>query len=318
MTFTAALLIVTNRADFAADFLITRLIERDLKYFRLDADVLGSTAVTWQLDGAGERGCLALGEKELDLSSVRSVWYRRALRPGSLESVSPPFRPFAAAELRHLFEGLLNERTRWVNPLFATEAAERKLFQLRVAPACGLKVPATLISTDVAELEAFAKSGDVICKPLSQGLVEVEAEQFAIHTEAVTPDELSAAATEPFPTLLQQRVPKGRDVRVTIIGQHIFAVDVETPSRAPVDWRAAASEGITYTPCSIPQAVRAGCLALLQRLQLRYGAFDFIRTNENEWYFLEVNPAGEWAWLEVALDLPMRDAFIDLFFGEDP
>jgi hypothetical protein len=54
----------------------------------------------------------------------------------------------------------------------------------------------------------------------------------------------------------------------------------------------------------------------MSALDLAYGAFDFIRTENADWYFLEVNPAGEWAWLDVALGLPMRDSFVELFYGK--
>jgi hypothetical protein len=51
---------------------------------------------------------------------------------------------------------------------------------------------------------------------------------------------------------------------------------------------------------------------------LLYGAFDFLRTPEGELVFLEINPTGEWAWLEDRLRFPMRDAFIQLFYGDRP
>ena len=54
---------------------------------------------------------------------------------------------------------------------------------------------------------------------------------------------------------------------------------------------------------------------MLYDLGLVYGAFDFIRTPDDDLVFLEVNPTGEWAWLEDQLGFPMRDAFIHLFYG---
>jgi D-alanine-D-alanine ligase-like ATP-grasp enzyme len=63
-----------------------------------------------------------------------------------------------------------------------------------------------------------------------------------------------------------------------------------------------------------PDELSSLCLNTLQTLDLLYGAFDFIRTPNNEWYFLEVNPAGEWAWLEQELHLPMSQAFIEIFY----
>jgi len=312
----AGLLIVTNRADFAADFLIARLLELNLPYFRLDSEVLASASISMSIDAVGEVARICLKKKQVELSTIGCVWYRRVLRPSSLGSVSRPFRGFATTELQHLYEGLLNSRTRWVNPLLATEVAERKLFQLRLAPACGLLIPPTLVSNNQDELLAFARKWPVICKPASQGFLETDQQEFAVYTREVTVDELRQQnGRAGFPTLLQRRVEKGVDVRVTIIGRRVFPVEVRTSVDAPVDWRSN-PEGVSYAPCSLPTSVERGCRDLMRRLQLEYGAFDFIRTPDGEWYFLEVNPAGEWAWLEVALGLPMREAFISLFFGE--
>ena len=49
-------------------------------------------------------------------------------------------------------------------------------------------------------------------------------------------------------------------------------------------------------------------------LGLRYGAFDFIRAPSGDLVFLELNPTGEWAWLEEELGFGLRDAFIELLY----
>src|SRR3546814_11442016 len=90
---------------------------------------------------------------------VDAVWYRRAIHPVGLDDVPEEFRRFAVQELRYLLEGLLPETggTRWVNPIGATERAERKVRQLALAPRYGLQIPAKIISSDPRELQAFAK-----------------------------------------------------------------------------------------------------------------------------------------------------------------
>jgi D-alanine-D-alanine ligase-like ATP-grasp enzyme len=61
------------------------------------------------------------------------------------------------------------------------------------------------------------------------------------------------------------------------------------------------------------QEVTSLCILMMERMRLKFGAFDFVKTDEGELYFLEVNPTGEWAWLEREMGFPMRDAFIELF-----
>lgn len=312
------LLIVTEREDFAADYLIVRLRERGLSYYRLNADQLFESAATFQVgEGRAIQRTVSCGEAFVDLTFVHSVWFRRALQPTAPNSVDPEFRTFAAAEVRHLFEGLIGDPSvRWVNPIAATEMAERKVYQLRLAGRCGLRVPATLISSDREELERFAAAHDgVICKTISHGLVTSQDQAYAVHTREVTATELAESdALGGTPVLLQRCVRRGADVRITIIGETTYAVEVVTPPDAPVDWRAT-REGLTYRLCELPSEIEEACRSFMRALGLTYGAFDFIRTDGSEWFFLEVNPAGEWAWLDVALGLSMRDSFIDLFYG---
>jgi len=53
-------------------------------------------------------------------------------------------------------------------------------------------------------------------------------------------------------------------------------------------------------------------LALQKRLQLVYGAIDMRRTPDGEYYFLEVNPAGQWHFVEQRTGLPISKAMADL------
>lgn len=310
------LLIVSDREDFAADYLIVRLRERKRAYYRMNVDELSATALTFRVaDGVISRH-VKCADTSVDLDRVNCVWYRRALRPRAAESVHRDFRGFASNELRHLYEGLLAAPgLRWVNPPDATELAERKIYQLRVAGRHGLSVPPTLVSSDLASLEKFAADhGQVVCKSISNGLVTANGQAYAVHTREVSRAQLSdAGSLGGVPLLLQRCVPKGVDIRVTICGDKAYPVEVITPPGSPIDWRATHGE-LRYRLCHLPAEVYGACRSFMRELRLLYGAFDFVRTDDGRWYFLEVNPAGEWAWLDVALGLSMRDSLIDLLY----
>lgn len=309
------LLIVSNRDDLAADFMITRLEEKGIDYFRLDSEDAANLQYSVCCDSSGIDSRLRNQCREAPLAIVDAVWYRRAIHPVGLEAVPAEFRRFAEQELRYLLEGLLPETgsVRWVNPIGATERAERKIRQLALAPHHGLQIPPTIISSDPNELLAFAKQhGRIICKPISQGLVATQSQWFAVRTWEVMQNDLAEMPSCRFPTLLQKLVPKGLDIRLTIIGDRAFPVAIETPPGADIDWRSCPND-LIYRPYTLPETVIDNCKKLLAALGLVYGALDFVESSEGELFFLEVNPAGEWAWLELQLDLPLRDAFIDLF-----
>jgi hypothetical protein len=222
-----------------------------------------------------------------------------------------------AGELRHLAMGLvLNPAVTWVNPIDNVSVAEHKIYQLQVAQQVGFRVPRTLVSRNAAELRRFTAGNEsgTICKPIFHGMFVDEADVYSVYTRRVTADSFDRDCVELCPVLLQEEIARSADVRATFIGPRCFAADIK--GDAPlVDWRDP-DLPVSYSACSIGDDIERMCQEMLDRLGLIYGAFDFVRTPAGELVFLEVNPTGEWAWLEDRLGFPMRDAFIQLFYGD--
>ena len=311
------LLILTSDQDFTTDFLIIELINRQLPYFRLNAEELAAAGFTFALSGETLRRDISIGEKTLDLSEVRAVWYRRAIHPGPVAGLSRSEMAFVAGELRHLAMGLvLNPQITWVNPIDRVSVAEHKIYQLQVAQELGFRVPRTLISRDADELRRFAAENrcGTICKPIFHGMFVDGADAYSVYTRRVTLESFNADSVKVCPVFLQEEIARSADVRVTFIGPRCFAADI-TGDPSLVDWRDPVLQ-TSYSACCLGDDIEKRCRAMLDRLGLIYGAFDFVRTPAGELVFLEVNPTGEWAWLEDRLGFPMRDAFIQLFYGD--
>lgn len=310
------LLIITSDKDLTADFLIVELLRRNLPYFRLNSEEMSASAATFLLDQDGVEGRLNAGRRQVSLAQVGSVWYRRAIHPAAAPGLTPSERAFVVGETSHFFGGLVSNPTiTWVNPIENVRVAEQKLVQLKLAHELGMAVPRTLVSTDAAALRRFASANatGTICKPIYHGLFNDEGTRHSILTRRVTTAELEAVDVHLCPTLLQEEVPRIVDVRATFIGADVYVAEIGGVGDA-VDWRDPALP-VTYTAAVFPAAVEASCREMLARLGLLYGAFDFIKTPEGRYVFLEVNPTGEWAWLENALGFPMRDSFVRLLYG---
>jgi glutathione synthase/RimK-type ligase-like ATP-grasp enzyme len=111
--------------------------------------------------------------------------------------------------------------------------------------------------------------------------------------------------------LFQAWVPKAYDVRLTVVDDELFAARIDARSRAAeVDWRAD-YHSLEYTPIETPDRVRELATALLRRLGLRFAAMDFVVTPDGEWWFLEANPNGQWAWIERETAMPIAAAIAD-------
>ena len=311
------LLILTSDQDLTADYLIVELIRRRRPYFRLNAEELSQAQFAFSLNDAGPARSISVESRALDLDTVVAVWYRRSIHPIPKGALTPSERYFVAGELRHLAMGLvLNPRITWVNPIDKVSVAEHKLYQLQVAASLGFQVPRTLVSADVGMLRRFASgnAAGTIFKPIFHGMFFDGLSCHSVYTRRLDVETLDAASLSACPILLQEEIPRIADVRATFIGRHCFVADIRGDASL-IDWRAP-DAAVEYAVSSLDDTTVALCRQMLAELGLVYGAFDFVRMPSGNLVFLEVNPTGEWAWLEDKLSFPMRDAFIEVFYGD--
>lgn len=103
--------------------------------------------------------------------------------------------------------------------------------------------------------------------------------------------------------MLQTRIDKRCDVRITVVDERLFAITPrQVDGTIPLDWRID-HNALRWDVIDVPVDVRARLLALLRRMGLRFAAIDLCIDHRDEWWFIEANPAGQWAW-----DHPLRDA----------
>lgn len=312
------LLILTSEKDLAADFLIVRLLERSLPYCRLNVEDLANSPLRFSVSNDDVHRTVQAGTRAIDLKDVTAVWYRRAIHPPIPAGVSQEYRSFVAGELRHLWTGsVLNPEVKWVNPIDRVFVAEHKLFQLQVARRLGMEIPKTIVSNCTEDLTKFVREiGKAICKPIFHGLLLDGQDRYSVYTRRVTADSLAEEEPEqPCPVLLQEEIQRQADLRVTFVGDECFVAEITSADPALVDWRRPGLQ-LQYSTATMSASIESKCRTMLAELGLKYGAFDFIKTPDGRLVFLEVNPTGEWAWLEGRLGFPMRDAFIRLFFGD--
>ncbi len=114
--------------------------------------------------------------------------------------------------------------------------------------------------------------------------------------------------------MFQEYIPKALELRITVIGDRIFPVAIysqENPLTIE-DWRKDQEGNLTYSEHKLPSNVEDMCRRLLREFGLQFGAIDMILTPKGDYFFLEINPNGQWAWIEEITALPMAKALIDL------
>lgn len=317
-----AILVLTNSKDGQhTDVVISKLQRRSQRVFRFDADIFANGEL--QLNFCSDRdrfGFKIIGADDtLSSKEIKSVWYRR---PNSLHlKIKDPVQSrYAEEEIVNLLEGL------WVsmpdvfwlnNPVYLTRA-RKKIYQLFLAKEAGFITPKTIITNDPEKVRRFYREcgGKVVFKAIQGELLDYGEKSFSIPTTLITDKHLKGIdLVKHTPALFQEFIEKAYELRITVVGDKIFPVKIEplTDISHAVDWRyPELMDKLSYSRTVLPENISTFCFLLLQQLRLSFGAFDFAVGKNGEVYFLEINPNGQWYWLEDRTGLLISDAIADM------
>lgn len=296
------------------------LVRRGIKVFAFNpADFPGSATISTEQSDGGQQTVLSWNGEHLDLSSVRSVWYRRPDRFELPESLLPSEAVWLRGECANFVDGVwANTDALWVSDPHQLRRASLKIVQLQIAEQLGFRLPQYLVTNDPFRAREFVgrHPEGVVVKTLSTpAIMGSDNSAGMVYTHRLTAEDLDYLGSVAHgPTQFQAFVSKRRDVRVTVIGDRLFAVGLES-ARVPDamdDFRKAEIWDIPHVPVTIPESIERGCLELVRRLGLRFGAIDLLETPDGEHVFLEINPNGQWLWLEEMTGLPLVSAMADL------
>ncbi len=243
----------------------------------------------------------------IDLSRARAVWWRRvtdfALDPALGRGEGSAF---AHSETSQALHGVLDSLDcPWMNPRAADAAAHHKPYQWTIARQLGLKLPRTRVTTSPQAARDFIDS-------LHPSRVVFKAFLAAAHqwreTRLVEAQDLERLDLVRYAPVIFQEYVTGVDLRITLVGHDIYAAEIDARHTSyAVDMRMVIGEA-RLRAVTLPDGLQTRLRALQDRLGLVYGAVDMRRTQEGEYVFLEVNPAGQWLFVEERCGLPISQA----------
>lgn len=298
------ILIVTRSTDLTVDYLMKQSGDK-CKFLRLNVDHLQYYHIS--VFEAGFRiSCL---DWTASSDQINGIYYRKISFP-DLKDYHPQFHSFIHHEIMGFIEGIIEtSELLCVTRPSILKRAENKIVQLFLAQKIGFNMPNSLISNCVGDVSEFIDKQRCVVKPIATGKIP---NQGIIQTNLVNAlADLSEIRVTP--SYFQQYIGKtDGEFRVTIVGQDIHAARIDSSDN--VDWRRRGAKNI-YSSVVIPDELQQKCFQLMKELNIQFGAFDFI-AHKGEFYFLEVNPNGEWLWLETTLGIPISNSLIDLLRGE--
>jgi hypothetical protein len=319
------LLVVTNKADLASDYFILRLKERGIPFVRLNTEDYGTR---FQIDiavGATADFVIRCDNGESFASdAISAVYFRQPRTPHISNEIAPSDRAFAARELKEVLRGLWRviPARLWLNHPRNLWLASNKIEQLHLARDFGLSVPETCITNSRSSVREFydRHEGQIICKAVKNGFSHADNIVTMATTKRVEADFIERFDEYAMlPMIYQREIIKNCDVRVTIVGDKIYATAIYSQEHADteVDWRVwdVSNLDLRHEPITLPVDIAEGCRKITAHFGLRYAAIDLVLGQDGRWYFLELNPNGQWAWIEKKAGYPIRDAIIECLQG---
>lgn len=289
-------LVASSLYDFSTDLVVQELERRNAKYVRLNRENLENYRLTLDVHEASLEVKVG-GANYRVTSDLKAVYYRQPifLRNTPGESLSIDEQLSRSQWMGFLRSLAIFDEARWMNPLSATYLAETKAYQLSAARKIGFKIPMTLIGNDFVRLKEMENR--VIVKSLDTVLLRDNNDCLFVYSTVESPSAFTDENVSAAPLTVQEYVSPKIDVRVTVIGRKLTAVTITSAGKGIAeDWRVVDRDAIEYTEVKLPPYIERQCLKLLEVLGLNFGAIDLVESNGN-YYFIEVNPTGEWGWL---------------------
>lgn len=295
-------LIISNERDIHAKGMIAVLQkEHGIEAYLLNMQEFPLLSKAYFIWNGGLESKYSGPKGQLDLRSVKSIWWRRS---GTCKVPDDYYGDinFCQDESNHFIQGFLwSHQCFWINDPICNLLASRKIVQLSRAKEVGLLIPKTIITNNPHEARKFIKKipGPVVCKRTSTSPRSFSRTKFVTAEIEKRLDSIIAA-----PATFQEYIEGELDLRVIWIDGELFAVSIDSKaSDTPEDSRFDLS--VSHQKYLLPSWLSDALRRLMINLRLVYGAIDLRLGSDGKYYFLEVNPAGQFLYLELKTGMPL-------------
>lgn len=313
-------LILSTSLDFEADVVSIELIRRGTDYVRLNAeDVPHILSMASSVDQDSDKEYkIKLGSRIINLSDISAVWLRD-FDYGLIHPHSNDLNQiFIFQQWRDALQILYSTlECGWINSPDATYRTNNRVTQLSHAKLSGFNIPSTLITNDPERSRSFYRDhdSDIILKVLHHHDIEANNKVYSIYSHRVTDKDLSKFDDLIYaPCILQERIHNCSELRVTVVKDKVFSVKLgsNTVASRYCDMHRIPLSRLPKRPIQLEKEFELHCIKLVESFGLDYGAIDFVMDEEGKPFFMEVNPTGDWLWIERETKLPITKAMVEL------
>jgi len=310
------ILILSDRYDQSTNDVIDWLISNKAKFKKINQDDV-LKLVRLALEDSKVQIILEFNNEIINLDEIKSYWYRRGGLNLSYEvDLSTLEEDLRSKVRKHLFgeakvlrdfiyKALENKKsigsplTDDINKLDCLARAER----------LGLKVPKTFIFSSGSDIKSQLKDGEFVTKGIKGvACFNMGIEYIGNYTEQVSSEDVDNGALF-FPSLFQEKLDKEYEVRVFYIDGEFYSMCIfsQLDKQTATDFRKYNFKRPNrFVPYKLPAEIENKLSKLLNSFALKTASIDLVFTKNNEYYFLEINPIGQFGMVSSTCNYPLE------------
>jgi len=279
---------------------------------------------------------LQIGDVFIDSQAVKSVWYRKGSfwfdhldvieDRRAITSLGDILRSRLAQEssvMRGYFHFLL--RSNDVRILGHAQMGDvNKLVVCKLAREAGLRVPDYVVTNDCDCAFSFVQQGASITKASGDGLFawdyDVTRRAYFSYTELISPADVATIQAGRMPTYLQRCVDKAYEVRSFYLDGQFFSCAIlsQEDAMTAIDYRKYNKKRPTRKlPIELPSEITVRTKVLFNHLGLNTGSIDFMVDDAGAYYFLEINPCGQFGAISNACGFDLHQEVARWLCGQE-
>ena len=306
-------LILTKRMDIESDLIGIQLLKNGIDYIKInEEDIPLDFGAEFRI-GKKNRVLLKLRNKEIITENIKVVLFRY-FDLKFLKYLNGIHQFYIEQQWYQLFNCLQTSLTcLWINNPSKTFSAENRLYQLLVAQKTGFRIPDTSITNISSAGIKFCneRPRKIIAKVLHHHEIIHKEYSYRFPTSMVSADSLSNASGLKYaPLILQDRIASREEIRITVVKNKVFPIRITiTKNKGKYsDLHKIEERFLNFEHFTIEKNLEKMCIKLNKQMGLLLSSIDLMVDKKGELYFLEINPIGDWNWLEKHVDLPITDS----------
>lgn len=301
------IIILGESCDKSTDLVCLWLMHWNIPFLRLNEENEINPVIGIEYEDADTKIFIHKEGIRYNLDGIQKTWFRRGYflfrRIADIPTLSRETNDSIKEHLSNEGKTLEHFLYYYLSKGSAINHPEKynynKLIALREAQKVGLKIPQTLLSVCPDDIRRFLnKQGSCISKSI-QDLMGIRTNNdYAFTGKTVRVEKNEICPKGHWYSLFQKEIKKKYELRIFYFMGKIFTMAIfsQMDKESELDFRNVDVNGNhpnRMVPFTLPNKVARKIHKLMNNLKLESGSIDIIVDNNNDYFFLEVNPVGQ-------------------------